>query len=128
MTARRRLPRRHLLDGPRLGRAWGRPSSGTTRLGLAWYTEQEWRRLKELAHDREALDDSYEEWLRTAEETLEKLRSRGVVVEKVALRVADAAEWCARERRPVTSAERAAYAGELLRKQPLKQQGRRTRG
>ena len=118
-----------LFGNPRLGRAWAGRQAAKQRLGLAWYTELQWERLRESADDPEALDDSYEEWLRTADETVVALRSKGVVVEKIPLNVEVAAEWCVRQGRPFNSAGRAAFTAELLRKRTAEPGARRrTRG
>jgi hypothetical protein len=115
VKTRRRRATRTLLGPTRLGHPWGEPAPEKRILGMAWYTEQEWGRLREFAHDREVLDESYGDWLRNAEETLADLRSKGVVIEKVPLDVAKAAQWCSKHGRPFTSSERAALAAELLR-------------
>ena len=38
---------------------------------LAWYSRDEWTKLKGLAADKEKLDDSYEEWKQQARELIE---------------------------------------------------------
>lgn len=118
-----------LFGGPKLGRAWTARQAAKQRLGVAWYTKRQWARLRELADDLEVLDDSYEDWLRTAEGTVADLSSKGVVVEKVPLNVEVAAEWCVKQGRPFNSAGRAAFAAELLRKGTTGAgERRRTRG
>jgi hypothetical protein len=37
-----------------------------TQLGLAWYSREDWERLREIADDRDKLDDTYEDWERQA--------------------------------------------------------------
>ena len=37
-----------------------------TQLGLAWYGREDWERLREIADDRDKLDDTYEDWERQA--------------------------------------------------------------
>jgi hypothetical protein len=98
----------------RLGRAWRRARRPKEIVGLAWYSEQEWRRLRELADDVAALDDTYDDWLKQAERVIAELRSNGLVIVKVVLDVEAAAEWCASAGRPFNTAGRAAYAAELL--------------
>ncbi len=100
----------------RLGRVWAGRQTGKQRLGFAWYTKRQWVQFRELADGLEALDDNYEDWLRTAEEAVADLTSRGVVVEKFPLNVDVVAEWCARQGRPFNSAGRAAFKTQPLRK------------
>lgn len=113
----RRVITNALSSSPRLGRAWAGRQISKQRVGFAWYTKRQWARLRELADDPEALDDSYDDWLRTAEATVADLRSKGVQVQKVPLNVEVAAQWCAKRSRPFNSAGRAAFAADLLRKQ-----------
>ena len=84
-------------------------------------------RLREPAADPEALDDRYEDWLRTAEKAVADLSAKGVTVERVPLNVEAAAEWCVKQGRPFNSAARAAFTAELLRKR-ITGVRRRTRG
>jgi hypothetical protein len=37
-----------------------------TQLGLAWYGREDWEQLREIADDRDKLDDTYEDWERQA--------------------------------------------------------------
>ena len=52
-------------------------------LGLAWYTREGWERLRELAVDREQLDDSFDAWERGAQAAIAELAAMGRVVRKV---------------------------------------------
>jgi hypothetical protein len=40
--------------------------SETAQLGLARYSREAWERLREIADDRDKLDDTYEDWQRQA--------------------------------------------------------------
>jgi hypothetical protein len=101
---------------PRLGRAWGRRRAKQT-LGFAWYTEEQWQRLRELADDVEALDARYADWLETAERAMADLAANGVIAVKVLVDVAEAASWCTRHSQAFDSAGRAAFVADLLRTQ-----------
>lgn len=47
-----------------------RPSRKRTQdeltVGIAWYTPDQWERVKLLADDADALDDTYNDWLKNA--------------------------------------------------------------
>jgi hypothetical protein len=62
-----------------------------------------------LANDTGALDNTYGEWLHTAEQAVADLRSNGVLAMKVPLEVEEAAAWCRKQRRAFDSAGRAAF-------------------
>jgi hypothetical protein len=84
---------------------------------LAWYREEDWPRLLELASDRQAIEDSHQEWLESAEKTLVLLRRQRVLVEKVIVDVEAAAEWSSEKGRPFDSAARAAFVADVASRQ-----------
>jgi hypothetical protein len=62
-----------------------------------------------LAADPQALDDSFDAWLSSAESTLAQLRASGTTVMKLSLDVPAAAAWASKQGRSFDSAARAAY-------------------
>jgi len=52
-------------------------------LGLAWYTREGWERLRDLADDLDALDESFEAWERQALAALADLQAAGHRIRKV---------------------------------------------
>jgi hypothetical protein len=90
-------------------------SEGSKHVAFAWYREEEWRRLQELASDPDALDSSYDAWLKQAEDALAEMRANGISVTKVELDVKAAAGWCSRKGIPFNSAGRAAFTAEMAR-------------
>jgi hypothetical protein len=80
-----------------------------SRVAFAWYREEDWWRLRELASDVHALEDSHGEWLENAERSVASLRSKGIVVEKVLVDVESAEAWSRQESRPFDSAARAGF-------------------
>jgi hypothetical protein len=84
------------------------------QLGLAWYTREGWARLRELAHDRDALDDSFEDWERSALEAIRELESVGRKVRKVSIDIEALVAWCRARGRALDSAARAEYISDLL--------------
>jgi hypothetical protein len=85
------------------------------QLGVAWYTPETWARLRELAHDRDALDDTFEEWERQAIDVVRELESAGRRIRKTAIDVDAAATWCRQQNRRFDSAARSEYVAQLLR-------------
>jgi hypothetical protein len=83
------------------------------QLGLAWYTRAGWERLRELAADRDVLDDSFEDWERSALAAIGELTAAGRI-RQVPIDVEALAAWCRLHGRKLDSAARAAYVTHLL--------------
>ena len=86
------------------------------QLGLAWYTREAWERLRELADDAQALDDTFEDWERGALRAIRELESVGRSVQKVPVEIDALAAWCRERNRRIDSATRAEYVTYLLRR------------
>ncbi len=84
------------------------------QVGCAWYTRAEWERLREIADNRGALDDTFDEWERGALAALAELAAMGRRVRKVPIDVDDLAVWCHQRERRLDGAARAAFVTHLL--------------
>src|SRR5215813_1651621 len=62
-------------------------------LGVAWYREADWPRVKELFPDADQLHDSYAEWLNFAEASVKRLALTGMTVEPVVIDIDDFLGW-----------------------------------
>jgi hypothetical protein len=51
-------------------------SSGM-RVGVAWYRESEWEKLRQLAADPEKIEETYAEWTKVYEDGIRTLRASG---------------------------------------------------
>src|SRR5712691_5977015 len=61
----------------------GNVSASDLVTGVAWYRREQWSRLRELASDRDKLDDSYEQWLTGAQKALPEMARTGVSARRV---------------------------------------------
>jgi hypothetical protein len=86
------------------------------RVGVAWYAEAEWERVREVVADPETLESCYAEWLKVAREGLRELARAGIVAEQVPVRVGELEAWCQQQGRPLDASARSAFAAELLRR------------
>ena len=86
------------------------------KVGVAWYAEDEWARLREVAADPEVLEATYAEWLQGAETALRDLAGSGVAAERVPVKLRDLQEWCGQHGRPVDGRARSEFAADLLRR------------
>ena len=84
-------------------------------VGAAWYRSDQWGRLKEVSEDRADLEETWEEWIRTAEKSLRDFRAKEIQVGKVDVDVEELIRWCQSKRQPINAASRSAFAAEKLR-------------
>lgn len=84
-------------------------------VGAAWYRSDQWDRLKEVSEDRADMEETWEEWICTAEKALRDFRAKGIQVGKVDVDVEELVRWCQSKQQPVNAASRSAFAAEKLR-------------
>lgn len=65
----------------------------TAVIGVAWYRINQWQRLRAVSIDADNLEDTYEEWLREAEQKVAEFRALGLCVEKVDVDVEQLIAW-----------------------------------
>jgi hypothetical protein len=89
-------------------------------LGVAWYREADWARIKALFPDADELHDTYAEWMKSAEASMKRLARPGVAVEPYTIDLDDFLGWCTVHGRPRDAEARTAYVVEKLgRKYPV---------
>ncbi len=84
-------------------------------VGVAWYSEIEWARLKEAANDPEILEDTYGEWCRVYADAVEKLEKAGATCIPVPLLISEVSDWCAKKGRPLDASARAEFVANRVR-------------
>lgn len=85
------------------------------QLGLAWYSREAWERLREIVDDRDALDDTYEDWERQALAMIRNLEAVGRPIRKVPIDIDALVAWCRERKCRNDMAARAEYVSDLLR-------------
>lgn len=85
-----------------------------TALCVAWYTPEQYKRLLQVAEDRDNLEETYEEWKATAEETLPEFEKQGVLVRKVYIDVEELVAWCKSHSRPIDGASRTVFVADKV--------------
>jgi len=85
------------------------------QVAFAWYDRDSWEHLRSMAADPDALDESYDAWLISAESALRALASTGTSALKVPLDVVAAAAWAQEQGRPFDSAARATYVAVMAK-------------
>lgn len=84
-------------------------------VGVAWYRLKQWQRLRAVSIDADDLEDTYEEWLRQAEQKVADLSALGLCVEKVDVDVERLIAWCNERGLELDGRARSAYVTEKLR-------------
>jgi hypothetical protein len=97
-----------------------KPGAGMA-VGVAWYREADWPRIKELFPDADQLHETHAEWLKSAEDSVKRLARTGMTVEPVAIDIDDFLGWCLIHNRARDAKARTEYVTEKLsRKYPSK--------
>jgi hypothetical protein len=87
-------------------------------VGIGWYDPVQWSKLKQIAADAAALDDTHEDWQRNAERTERELSRQGLMIRRVAIDVDALVAWCRARGKPVNGAARAEYTAEMVQRLP----------
>lgn len=88
----------------------------TVVVGVAWFDRKQWKRLTEAVEDRNELDDTYEQWQKSALEAVRMIERQGQEVEMVHVEVESLVSWCTENGLPVNGKSRAAYVTQLMRR------------
>lgn len=88
-------------------------------IGVAWWRPEQWQRLHDISQDSSLLEESYDDWLASAENLLREVRS-GHVLERVDVDVEQLLAWCNENGLPVNSQSRARYVSDFLRTRDLR--------
>ena len=91
-----------------------KPDHGLRAVGVVWYREADWPRLRARLADADELPDTYPEWLASAEGLLAQLRRDGIAAERVPLDPDAFAAWCAAQGLAPDARARSRYAGESV--------------
>ena len=83
-------------------------------IGIAWFREEEWMKLRDVVDDPSRIDDSYDVWRAGAEKLMVDMLDCGIHAEPVYIRVEELVDWCQENERPVNSAATSEYVAERL--------------
>src|SRR5260370_42507903 len=83
--------------------------------GVAWYRPEQWERLREVAEDVDNLEETYEAWLKTAEQMIRDGIPSDVQVERVDIDVEEVLAWCNVHSLPMNASSRSRFVSERVR-------------
>jgi hypothetical protein len=82
------------------------------RIGLPWYSREDYQRIREMMADRHTLASTYESWLAAAENNESVGREAGLHVNRILIEPEAFARWCAEKNVKPDSAARRDYVAE----------------
>ncbi len=83
---------------------------GNVKMGVAWYSEVEWVKLKTVAADPKTREKTHEAWCRAYEKGTRMLHHAGAEWERVPILADELIRWCTEQGRPLDSRARSEYA------------------
>jgi hypothetical protein len=89
----------------------------STVVGVTWYTEENWSKVKAAATDPDRFEETYAEWSAMAIEAVDDLKKTGVNTVKVSIVPSELLPWCLAHNKPNNAASRAEFVSEQLRSQ-----------
>lgn len=83
-------------------------------VGVTWYTEESWARVKATAVDPECFEDSFAQWKAVAVAARRNFQRSGILALECLIEPEDFAAWCARNQQENNSTARGEYVSEKL--------------
>ena len=85
-------------------------------IAFCWYQPDEWLKIRKLAIDADAQDDSYEEWKSNANKAIDNIRATGHNVVKIAMKAEEFSDWCSKNNTENNADARSKFAAMKLEK------------
>ncbi len=83
-------------------------------VGIPWYTERSWRKMKDICDDKESFHESYQVWLAHADKSVVLLTNRGQPFERLKIDPVSFSWWCENQSIKRDKESRRAYVQYLL--------------
>ena len=87
----------------------------STEIIFCWYQREEWEKLKAAVDDPNTLDNTYDDWRKSAESAFSEIRSEGHTIKKIGIKVDKLLDWCRANNCKPDSDKRSEYAIYLAR-------------
>ena len=82
-------------------------------VAICFYTFDSYNELKEVAADKEALCDTYADWLVEFTKTVKGLKEQGLEVEPISINIGELKKWCKENKIKNTTSTRSRYVVEI---------------
>ena len=83
-------------------------------IGIPWYNERAWRRMKEISEDKESFHQTYQLWLANADKSIVLLTNRDQAFERLNIDPTSYSWWCENQSLKRDKESRRAYIQYLL--------------
>ncbi|MFC0772975.1 hypothetical protein ACFEL9_08540 [Terrimonas sp. R1] len=84
-------------------------------VAICYYTFDSYKELKRVAEDKEALCDTYADWMVEFTKAVNGLREQGMEVVPVSINIEELEAWCKRNKLRNVSSSRSKYVAETAR-------------
>lgn len=89
------------------------PNEENVVFTMTWFQPEEWQKLKEAVEDPDTLDDTYEDWRKSAEQAIRDFRENGQIIQKISIKVDKLLHWCDSQGLKPDGEGRAQYASHI---------------
>ena len=86
-------------------------------LGVSWFTPEEWKKIKSISVDSEKLDDTYDEWMKNAENAISMFTEHGLQVRKINVNALEFVQWCTENGKMLDGGARSEFVAGKVREQ-----------
>ena len=83
-------------------------------VGVTWYTPEQFARMKSVADDADALDDTHEDWLKNAMRQVQWLKKDGFHVVEVPIDIDEWVAWCRENGHELNGEARSEYVSQKV--------------
>lgn len=82
--------------------------------GICWFEKNQWEKLKEVAEDRDRLEETWEEWHARSLDMIDTFATRNIFIEKVSVDLEELIQWCEKNDKSINSATRAEFVTQKM--------------
>jgi hypothetical protein len=90
-----------------------RQEQRSLKIGVSWYSEDQWQLIKASATDAERFEETYADWVAMAEESMKNMLAAGIVAERVPVIASELLAWCLAHGKKNNASARAEFVSQL---------------
>ena len=83
-------------------------------IGIPWYHEEDYPKIKTIMADSQQLHDTYKQWLQAVNSTFNDFKIKGYIVEKVYIDADSFPAWCFSRGLNIDANARMAFANDFV--------------